>query len=211
MPVILLPIQILLVNLVTDGLPAIALGLEPAEPNIMNRKPRKKDDGIFSDGLLTKIVFRGIFIGLTTLAVFVTLFRSSGDVTTARTGAYFTLVVTQFINVFECKSEQGWLLSIHPFSNWKHFGRCRNFPDGFIDLHLFSTFTIHPKYGIIVLPRNIDGMQFLPDSIDYFLDFAQQAQTGMIKMEGREALCAKKGNIFRNFKERGRSNRHLAA
>lgn len=122
MPVILLPIQILLVNLVTDGLPAIALGLEPAEPNIMNRKPRKKDDGIFSDGLLAKIVFRGIFIGLTTLAVFVTLFRSSGDVTTARTGAYFTLVVTQFINVFECKSEQGWLLSIHPFSNWKLLG-----------------------------------------------------------------------------------------
>ncbi len=119
MPVVLLPIQILLINLVTDGLPAIALGLEPPEKHIMNVRPRKKDAGIFSDGLLSKIVFRGIFIGLSTLATFTTLYRMTGNVDIGRTGAYFTLIVTQLINVFECKSEQHTLLGIPIFNNPK--------------------------------------------------------------------------------------------
>ena len=123
MPVVLLPIQILLINLVTDGLPAIALGLEPPDKNTMNVRPRKKNDGVFSDGLLSKIIFRGIFIGLSTLASFVTLLNmSGGDVTTARTGAYFTLVVTQLINVFECKSEHTSIFGIHPLNNKKLIG-----------------------------------------------------------------------------------------
>jgi Ca2+-transporting ATPase len=122
MPVILLPIQILMVNLVTDGLPALALGLEPPEKNVMNVRPRRKDDGVFSDGLLTKIVFRGIFIGLATLASFSTLWNLSGDLTAARTGAYFTLVVTQLINVFECKSETCNLFHINLLNNKKLIG-----------------------------------------------------------------------------------------
>ncbi len=123
MPVVLLPIQILLVNLVTDGLPAIALGLEPPEKNTMNVRPRQKNEGVFSNGLLSKIVFRGIFIGLSTLASFVTLLdMSGGDVNVARTGAYFTLVVTQLINVFECKSETRSLFGISYFNNKKLIG-----------------------------------------------------------------------------------------
>lgn len=51
MPVVLLPTQLLLVNLVTDGLPAIALGLEPPEPEAMQKPPRKPDESFFSDGL----------------------------------------------------------------------------------------------------------------------------------------------------------------
>ncbi|MGI5959435.1 MAG: calcium-translocating P-type ATPase, PMCA-type [Massiliimalia sp.] len=122
MPVILLPIQILLVNLVTDGLPAIALGLEPPEKDVMSRRPRKKNEGIFSDGLLSKIVFRGFFIGLSTLASFTTVYRMTGDLSAGRTAAYFTLVVTQLINVFECKSEHHTLFSIHLGSNPKLIG-----------------------------------------------------------------------------------------
>ena len=83
MPVVLLPIQILIVNLVTDGLPAIALGLEPAEKDIMRKPPRKKQEGIFSDGLLSTIVFRGILIGLTTLAVFTSFYHSSQNLVVA--------------------------------------------------------------------------------------------------------------------------------
>ena len=122
MPVVLLPIQILLINLVTDGLPAIALGLEPAEKNVMNDLPRRKNDGIFSDGLLSKIIFRGIFIGLSTLAAFVALYRMTGLVEAGRTGAYFTLIVTQLINVFECKSEHHTLFGIPLLSNKKLIG-----------------------------------------------------------------------------------------
>ncbi len=118
MPVVLLPIHILLVNLVTDGLPAIALGLEPAEKGIMNRPPRSASEGVFSNGLLSKILFRGCLIGLTTLFVF-SHFLQSADLATARTAALLTLVLTQLIHVFECKSEEKGLLHIPFFNNKK--------------------------------------------------------------------------------------------
>lgn len=56
MPIVLLPVQILLVNLVTDGLPAIALGLEPPEKDIMTKPPRKSDEGFFSNGLMLSLI-----------------------------------------------------------------------------------------------------------------------------------------------------------
>lgn len=119
MPVILFPIQILLVNLVTDGLPAIALGLEPSEKRVMSRPPRKPDESIFSNGLGTKIIVRGIFIGLATLASFVALYAVSGSETVARTGALFALIFAQLIHVFECKSEEKHILQIPYFNNKK--------------------------------------------------------------------------------------------
>lgn len=118
-PVILLPIHILLINLVTDGLPAIALGLEPKEDGMMEKKPRSANAGIFADGLLFKIVFRGILIGLTTLAVFSTVFKMYGNLEIARTSAFATLVLTQLIHVFECKSEEKTIFSIPYFNNFK--------------------------------------------------------------------------------------------
>ena len=102
----------------TDGLPAIALGLEPAEKGIMNRPPRSASEGVFSNGLLSKILFRGCLIGLTTLFVF-SHFLQSADLATARTAALLTLVLTQLIHVFECKSEEKGLLHIPFFNNKK--------------------------------------------------------------------------------------------
>lgn len=119
MPVILLPIQILLINLATDGLPAIALGLEPADQNVMEVRPRGKNETIFSGGLLPTIVLRGFLIGLTTLAVFASFMRHFDSVELARTGAFATLVITQLIHVFECKSEERGLFGINPFNNMK--------------------------------------------------------------------------------------------
>ncbi len=119
MPVVLLPVQILLVNLVTDGLPAIALGLEPPEKDIMNRPPRKSDESFFSGGLMWKIIIRGILIGLSTLASFSVIIRMGGTVESGRTAALITLVMSQLIHVFECKSETLSLFRINPFSNIK--------------------------------------------------------------------------------------------
>lgn len=117
LPLVLLPTQILLVNLVTDGLPAVALGLEPTEESVMKKRPRKKDESFFSGGLMSRIVFRGLLIGLCTLGCFVMLLRLSGSVDTARTGALLTLVMSQLIHVFECKSEEKSLLSMPLFNN----------------------------------------------------------------------------------------------
>lgn len=117
MPIPLLPIQILWVNLVTDGLPAIALGLDPADRDIMFQKPRGTKDNIFSHGLLRLIVTRGIFIGLSTLGVFVSILYFVNNVEMARTGALMTLVMTQLIHVFECKSETKNIFEINIMNN----------------------------------------------------------------------------------------------
>lgn len=119
MPMILLPVQILLVNLVTDGLPAIALGMEKPESDIMSKPPRKSDEGFFSGGLMWKIVFRGIFIGMCTLASFGTIMRMGGTIEAGRTCALITLVMSQLIHVFECRSEHKSIFSMNPFGNMK--------------------------------------------------------------------------------------------
>ncbi len=122
LPMVLLPTQILLVNLMTDGLPAIALGLEPTDPDIMHRPPRAADESFFANGLLSRIVFRGIFIALSTLGSFTTVLRMSGSQEAARTAALVTLIASQLLHVFECKSEEGTLFSVPYFSNGKLIG-----------------------------------------------------------------------------------------
>lgn len=119
MPITLLPTQLLLVNLVTDGLPAIALGVEPAERENMKQPPRRSDESFFSDGLMTKIIFRGILIGLCTLGCFALFTYMFGDLTIARTGALFTLIMSQLAHVFECKSEKKNIFTVPYFSNPK--------------------------------------------------------------------------------------------
>ena len=117
LPIPLLPIQILWVNLVTDGLPAIALGFDPPEKDIMMRRPRGAKENIFSQGLLNLIMFRGALIGLSTLAVFMSMLYIGGSVESARTGAFLTLVLTQLIHVFECKSERRSIFEIPVLNN----------------------------------------------------------------------------------------------
>ena len=119
MPIVLLPAQILLVNLVTDGLPAIALGLEPPEKDIMERPPRRSDEGFFAGGLMQKIAVRGVLIGVCTLASFALTMKLGGSLGAARTSALITLVMSQLIHVFECRSERRSLFGMNPFGNVK--------------------------------------------------------------------------------------------
>ena len=111
MPLPLLPIQILWINLVTDGLPAMGLGLEPPEPGIMHRKPRPKNEGIFARRLGWIVFSRGFFIAAVTLISFtigLIYVRLEPEITinTARTMAFTTLVFAQLFYVFECRSEK---------------------------------------------------------------------------------------------------------
>ena len=117
LPVPLLPIQILWVNLVTDGLPAVALGFDPPEKDIMKQKPRDPEESIFSHGLAGLIITRGILIGLATLAVYASLLWFTADIGLARTGGFVTLVLSQLIHVFECKSETRNIFRIPLFNN----------------------------------------------------------------------------------------------
>lgn len=106
LPLPLLPIQILWVNLVTDGLPAMALGVDQPEGDTMKRPPRSSKESVFARGLGWKIVSRGFLIGICTLAAFwLTLQSDPNDLTKAQTVAFATLVMAQLIHVFDCRSE----------------------------------------------------------------------------------------------------------
>ncbi len=117
LPFPLLPIQILWVNLVTDGLPAIALGMEPAEPGIMIRPPRPPREGIFSRGLGLKIIFQGLIIGGTTLLIYIYQLKSGAGMEQARTAAFATLVFAQLFFVFQCRAEQRVIFQIDLLGN----------------------------------------------------------------------------------------------
>ncbi len=106
MPLPLVAIQILWINLVTDGLPAIALGMDQAEGDVMKRKPRKQNEGVFARGLGWKIISRGIMIGVVTIVAFALTYENNPEqLVLAQTVAFLTLVMAQLIHVFDCRSE----------------------------------------------------------------------------------------------------------
>ena len=117
-PLILLPVQILWMNLVTDGLTALALGVEPAEAGIMTRPPRPPGAPILSKRGLRQIVGFGTYIGLATLFLFhfyrVTLDR---DIQVAQTMAFTGMVVLEHMNVFNFRALHAPMRVIGFFSN----------------------------------------------------------------------------------------------
>lgn len=105
LPVMLLPIQILLVNLFTDGLPAIALGMEPPAKDIMERPPRPKEEGLFAHGLARTILIRGTMLGLASCGAYWAVLSTGGDITLARSACFMTIVFSQMLHIFECRGE----------------------------------------------------------------------------------------------------------
>ena len=117
LPLPMIPIQILFVNLVTDGLPAMALGLDAPEDDVMKHNPRSPNEGVFARGLGWKIISRGFLIGVSTLIAFYVVYRANPtNIAYAQTVAFATLVLTQLIHVFDCRSERS-IFSRNPFGN----------------------------------------------------------------------------------------------
>ena len=101
----LLAIQLLWVNLVTDSLPAIALGLEPAEKDIMNKQPVNSRKSIFADGLWNKIIVEGIMIGMLTLLAF-SIGNKYFGLEVGRTMAFISIGILELVHSFNVKSEK---------------------------------------------------------------------------------------------------------
>ncbi len=101
----LLAIQLLWINLVTDSLPAIAIGLEPPEKDIMERKPIDSKKGIFADGLWSKIILEGIMIGMLTLIAF-SIGNKYYGIEVGRTMAFISMGVLELVHSFNIKSEK---------------------------------------------------------------------------------------------------------
>jgi Ca2+-transporting ATPase len=111
LPLPLFPVQLLWVNLITDGIPALALGVEPAEPNLLSRPPRNPQAGFLRGRELGDILLEGTTIGIATLAIFIfELFYRSAALgpdlayTYAQTSAFSVLVVSQLFHSLNCRS-----------------------------------------------------------------------------------------------------------
>ena len=117
MPAPLLPIQLLWVNLVTDSFPALALGAEKSDRDIMDRPPGNPKAGMFSGGLAVDILFEGLMIGGLALLAFFLGIRA-GDYTTGRTYAFAVLALSQLFHAFGVRSKES-LFRIGFFSNQK--------------------------------------------------------------------------------------------
>ena len=101
----LLAIQLLWINLITDSLPAIAIGLESPDKNIMQKKPRNSRKSIFADGLWSKIMLEGIMIGMLTLVAF-SLGNNLYGLEVGRTMAFVAMAMLELVHSFNVKSEE---------------------------------------------------------------------------------------------------------
>ena len=115
LPLILIPVQILWINLITDGLTALALGLEPAEQDVMQRRPRDPDESILTRSAFLVILILGIWLGLLTIYVFSGLYEV--DLDRARTMAFTGLIIFELYNVLNFRSFRFPLHRIGFFSN----------------------------------------------------------------------------------------------
>ena len=114
----LLSMQLLWINLVTDSLPAIALGMEAVESEVMTQKPKPKSEGLFAHGFGVRIVLQGVMFGLLALFAFMIGEKSTGTVAGGQTMAFAVLALSQVIQAYNMRSEHS-LFKIGMFTNKK--------------------------------------------------------------------------------------------
>ena len=112
----LLSMQLLWINLITDSLPAIALGMEPIGSNVMERKPKSKDEGLFAGGLTLQVILQGTMFAVLTLVAFSIGWKENGNLSEGRTMAFMVLSSMQLVHSFNMRSAYS-LFKIGPFRN----------------------------------------------------------------------------------------------
>ena len=115
LPVPFAAIHLLFINLLTDSLPAIALGLEPHSDDVMKRKPRPANESILTSDFLIKIGWGGLVIGAATIAAF--LIGNTVNAATAMTMAFGTLCLSRLFHGFSCKSDKPVMFTDKMFDN----------------------------------------------------------------------------------------------
>ena len=117
----LAPVQLLWLNLVTDSLPALALGVEPVEPGVMDQPPRDARAGLFDGKFTLRLLWQGLMVGVLTLAAyflgFTRLAAPGSEGPVANTMAFATLTLCQLFHAFNVRSEDRSLFAMGPLSN----------------------------------------------------------------------------------------------
>ena len=127
---ILLPIHILWINLVTDSLPALALAFDPADKDIMKRKPAKPGKGVFTKGMTWRVIYQGAMIGLLTLVAFMIglattkepingLTLDESKIEVGQTMAFVTLALSELVHVFNVRNNKKSIFKTNVFNNSK--------------------------------------------------------------------------------------------
>lgn len=114
----LLSMQLLWINLVTDSLPAISLGMEAVEDDVMDHKPKPKNEGIFANGLGVKVVLQGVMFAIITLVGFVIGEKVTGTIEGGQTMAFTVLSLTQVLQAYNMRSDHS-IFKIGVFTNHK--------------------------------------------------------------------------------------------
>ena len=125
---ILLPIHILWINLVTDSLPALALAFDPANENIMNRKPLKQTKRIFTKGMTYRIIYQGIIVGFITLTAFIIGLKTTitpfngltldqSKIQVGQAMAFIVLSLSELIHIFNIRDNKNSIFKTNIFSN----------------------------------------------------------------------------------------------
>ena len=120
----LLPIHILWINLVTDSLPALALAVDPAAKNIMERKPLKQGKGIFTKGMTMRIIYQGIMIGIITIIAFIIGLATTNSTDAERikagqTMAFCVLALSQLVHIYNIRDNKKSIFKTNIFNNSK--------------------------------------------------------------------------------------------
>jgi len=118
LPVPLLPIHILWVNLITDGLPALALGVDPIDKDIMKRPPRPRNESVLTKKMGTLILLQGAFIAFCSLlAFYLVYFVEDEGIDRARTASFTVLACSQLFHSFNCRSNHESIFSLGFMTN----------------------------------------------------------------------------------------------
>ena len=160
---ILLPIHILWINLVTDSLPALALAFDPANSDIMNRKPLKPTTGVFTKGMTFRIIYQGVMIGLLTLIAFIIGLKTTTipiegltlDETKIEIGqamAFIVLSFAELVHVFNVRNNQKSIFKTSVTNNNKLLLAVG--VSSILVLAILLVPTLRKIFSIPVLPRN---------------------------------------------------------
>lgn len=147
----LLSMQLLWVNLVTDSLPAIALGMEPVEADVMTQNPKPKDESIFVHGFGVRIVLQGFLFGLLSLIAYKVGETVTGNVSGGQTLAFMVLSLSQIVQAYNMRSEHS-LFKIGVFGNSK-LNRAALISILMVMLVLFTPLSI--PFGLVLLPAKL--------------------------------------------------------
>lgn len=158
----LMSMQLLWVNLVTDSLPAIALGMEAVEPDVMNQKPKSKKESLFAHGLGLRIILQGAMFGILSLIAYRLGETQTGSAAGGQTMAFLVLALSQAVQAFNMRSDHS-LFKIGVFTN-RNLNYAALVSVALVALVLFTPLRV--AFGLVILSGKLYlqslGLIFVP-------------------------------------------------